>query len=65
MLSRIGFLFYDKKFDVDKFKEDGVNLRLRQASEREEHSENALTVIFHLLAKEITFFIAWHGKILP
>ena len=36
LLSRIGFLLYDNKFDVEKFKEDGVNLRLRQASERED-----------------------------
>ena len=50
MLSRIGFLFYDKKFDVDKFKEDGVNLRLKQASEREEESQNAMKVmLYHLL----------------
>ena len=52
LLSRIGFLLYDNKFDVEKFKEDGVNLRLRQASEREDLNTSRVNILSSLGIKK-------------
>ena len=34
LISRVGFLLHDPEFDLDKFKQEGVTLRLRQETER-------------------------------
>ena len=34
MLSRIGHLLHDKEFNLDQFKQGGVNFKLRQSTEK-------------------------------
>ena len=52
LISRVGFLLHDPEFDLDKFKQEGVTLRLRQNTERRAQDYTLSCFIVDLCRKD-------------